>query len=167
MSRNLVRFYVHLTYLYCTGSLQSSTLGLNSLVCSRVCATFIGFSLSLMAFFRSAMFFSVDEISSQTFKLQTLHIVNLKVKYMSQAICSSTCATSRNFCWVNLIFLENIIIYNIYYIKNCQLGVTSVEKKTVGRQGIFIFFKKPFQILRECGSYVYQHKTNFCIFFRH
>ena len=37
-------------------------------------------------------------------------------------------------------------------LKNCQLGVTSVEKKTPGREGIFIFFKEPFQILRGCRS---------------
>ena len=30
-------------------------------------------------------------------------------------------------------------------LKNCQLGVTSVEKKATGREGIFIFLRNTFK----------------------
>ena len=37
---------------------------------------------------------------------------------------------------------NNIYICIRPSLKNCQLGVTSVEKKTTRRKGIFIFFKE-------------------------
>jgi len=54
------------TYPYWGGSRQSSTLGRNWRVWSLVCATFIGFSLSLIALFRSAINFSCIEMSLHT-----------------------------------------------------------------------------------------------------
>ena len=35
-------------------------------------------------------------------------------------------------------------------LKKLSVGGNTSGKKTVGREGIFIFFKEPFQILREC-----------------
>ena len=56
---------------YCGGSRHSSTFGRYWRVWSRVWATFIGFSLSLIAFFRSAISFSCIEMSLHTCRHNT------------------------------------------------------------------------------------------------
>ena len=61
---------VNHTYPYCGGSRHRSTLGLYWRVWSLVCATFIGFSLSLMAFFKSAINLSCIAMSWQTCRPQ-------------------------------------------------------------------------------------------------
>ena len=54
------------THPYCGGSRHRSTFGLYWRVWSLVCATFIGFSLSLIAFFKSAINLSCIAMSWQT-----------------------------------------------------------------------------------------------------
>ena len=59
-----------------------------------------------------------------------------------------------------------ILTLKSYYspsLKSFQLGVTSVRKSQQEEEGRD-FFKEPFQILHECGSYVNQHQTNFVFF---